>query len=276
MSGVTIEDTMREAPGPHWFQLYVWRDRGLTRSLVERAAAAGYSALVVTVDVPMLGQRERDVRNGATIPPRVTWRNALDSSRKVRWLLDMARHPRIDFVNVAGSAPGGRGLGPLSLSDFVNAQFDPTVSWRDLEWLRSIWAGPLVIKGIMSAEDARLAVGAGVDAIVVSNHGGRQLDGLPASIEVLPDIVDAVDGGVEVILDGGIRRGGDVVKALALGARACMIGRAYLYGMGAAGQAGVELSVNLLRREMVRAMTLLGRPTVAELDRTAVRRRLAE
>jgi L-lactate dehydrogenase (cytochrome) len=268
MSGVSIEDTARAAAGPHWFQLYVWRDRTLTRSLVERAAAAGYRAMVVTVDVPVLGQRERDLRNGATIPPRITLSNALDSLQKLGWLLGMARHPRIDFANVARPTDA---RGPLALGPYVNSQFDPSVTWADLAWFRSIWDGPLVLKGIMSGEDARRAVDHGADAIVVSNHGGRQLDGLPAAIEVLPEVVEAVDDRIEVLYDGGIRRGTDVVKALALGARACMIGRPYLYGLGAGGQAGVERAVNILRGEIDRAQALLGRPTLAELDRGAVR-----
>jgi L-lactate dehydrogenase (cytochrome) len=268
MSAVSIEDTARAVPGPHWFQLYVWRDRELTRSLVERAASAGYRAMMVTVDVPVLGQRERDLRNGATIPPRVTLSNAVDSARKLGWLLGMARHPRIDFVNVARPTDM---RGPFALGPYVNSQFDPSVSWADLDWFRSIWSGPLILKGIMSAEDGRRAVEHGVDAIVVSNHGGRQLDGLPAAIEVLPEVAEAAGGRIEVLFDGGIRRGTDVIKALALGARACMIGRPYLYGLGAAGQAGVEHAINLLRAEIDRAQALLGRPTLAELDRSAVR-----
>lgn len=270
MSAVTIEDTMREAPGPHWFQLYVWKDRELTKSLVDRAKAAGYTALVLTVDVPVLGQRERDLRNGATIPPRVTLRNALDSALKVGWLLGMARHPRIDFVNVAGTA-GGSGSGTFSLGGFVNSQFDATVSWEDLTWFRSLWSGPLAIKGITSAEDAVRAVDAGVDAVIVSNHGGRQLDSLPAAIEMLPEIADAVGSRSEVLFDGGIRRGSDVAKALALGARACLIGRPYLYGLGVAGQTGARQAVEILRAELGRVLTLLGRPRVRDLDRSAVR-----
>jgi L-lactate dehydrogenase (cytochrome) len=270
MSAVSIEDVAREAPGPHWFQLYVWRDRDLTRSLVERAQAAGYTALVLTVDVPVLGQRERDLRNGATIPPRVTWRNALDSAQKVGWLWRMARNPWIDFANVKG-ARATQQPGAFALGRFVNEQFDPSVDWDDLTWFRSLWTGPLAIKGIMTGEDARRAVDAGVDAVIVSNHGGRQLDGLPAAIDVLPEVVDAVAGHAEVILDGGVRRGTDAVKALALGARACMIGRPYLYGLGAGGQAGAERSIEILRAEIARALALLGRPSLADLDRTAVR-----
>jgi L-lactate dehydrogenase (cytochrome) len=267
MAAVSIEDTMREAPGPHWFQLYVWRDRDLTRALVERAAAAGYRALMLTVDVQMAGQRERDLRNGATIPPRVTVANALDSAMHAGWLLAMARNPRIDFANVAQ----GGSSGPLALAQYVNSQFDPSVSWKDLDWLRGLWQGPLAIKGIMSADDARRAVDAGVDAVIVSNHGGRQLDGLPAAVEVLPEVVDAVGDRTEVILDGGVRRGSDVVKALCLGARACMIGRPYLYGLAAAAQPGCEMAINLLKVEIARVLTLLGRPTLADLDRSALR-----
>ena len=270
MSATSIEEVASEVLGPHWFQLYVWRDRDLTRSLVERAAKAGYRAMVLTVDVPVPGQRERDVRNGATIPPRVTIRNAVDSVRKIGWLVGMARNPRIDFVNMRGSSSDTRGAF-LSLGAFVSSQFDPSPSWKDLAWFRSIWPGPLLLKGIMSAEDARLAVEHGVDAIIVSNHGGRQLDGLPGAIEVLPEVVEAVRGRAEVIFDGGIRRGSDAVKAIALGARACMIGRAYLYGMGAAGQSGVEHAIGILRAEIDRVLALIGRPTLADLDPSAVR-----
>jgi L-lactate dehydrogenase (cytochrome) len=268
MSAVSIEDTMHAAPGPHWFQLYVWRDRDLTRSLVERAAAAGYTALMLTADVPVAGQRERDLRNGATIPPRITWRNALDTLTKVGWLAGMARHPRIDFANV----PGAEGNRPFSIAEHVNRQFDASVTWQDVEWFRSLWSGPLLIKGIMSAEDARRAVEVGAEGLVVSNHGGRQLDGLPASIDVLPEVVDAVGGRAAILFDGGIRRGTDIAKALALGARAVLIGRPYLYGLGAAGEAGAEHAIRVLQTELGRAMALLGRPRLADLDSSAVRR----
>ena len=270
MSAVSIEDVAREAPGRHWFQLYVWRDRDLTRSLVERAHAAGYTALVLTVDVPVLGQRERDLRNGATIPPRVTLRNALDSAQKLGWLWRMARNPWIDFANVKDAVRGSQG-GAFALGRYVNEQFDASVDWDDLAWFRSLWPGPMAIKGIMTGEDARRAAEAGVDAVIVSNHGGRQLDGLPAAIDALPEVADAVRGRAELILDGGVRRGSDVVKALALGARACMIGRPYLYGLGAGGQAGAERTISILRAEIARTLALLGRPTLADLDRTAVR-----
>lgn len=270
MSATSIEEVAEAADGALWFQLYVWRDRELTRSLVERACKAGYKAMVLTVDVPVLGQRERDLRNGATIPPRITLRNAFDSARHAAWLVEMARHPRVDFANVRGRSSENHAAF-LSLGKYVSSQFDPSPNWKELAWFRSLWSGPLLLKGIMSADDARLAVEHGVDGIIVSNHGGRQLDGLPGAIEVLPEVVDAVQGRAEVIFDGGIRRGGDAVKALALGARACMIGRAYLYGMGAAGSAGVDQAIGILRSEIDRVMALIGRPTLADLDPTAVR-----
>jgi L-lactate dehydrogenase (cytochrome) len=269
LSAVTIEDVAAAATGPLWFQLYVWRDRALTNSLVERAAAAGYEVLMVTADVPVFGQRERDHRNGATIPPRITVKNAFEVLQRPAWLLQMLRSPRVEFANVATNR-GAAGR-PFALSRYINEQFDPTLTWKDIVALRSIWKGRLVVKGIMSAEDAVRAADEGIDGILVSNHGGRQLDGLPASLEVLPEIVDAAGSRIEVLFDGGIRRGGDVVKALALGARACLIGRPYLYGLGAAGERGVELSVSMLRAEMTRAMALLGRPRVADLDRSALR-----
>jgi isopentenyl diphosphate isomerase/L-lactate dehydrogenase-like FMN-dependent dehydrogenase len=222
------------------------------------------------VDVPVLGQRERDLRNGATIPPRVTMRNLFDSARKLGWLLQMARDPWIDFANVKGSGSASSSR-ILSLGEYTTAQFDPSVDWDDLDWFRSLWSGPLAIKGVMSAEDARRAVEHGVQAVIVSNHGGRQLDGLPAPIEVLPEIVEAVAGRAEVILDGGVRRGSDVVRAIALGARACMVGRPYLYGLGAGGQAGAERAIAILRAEIARVMALLGRPNLSDLDASAVR-----
>jgi isopentenyl diphosphate isomerase/L-lactate dehydrogenase-like FMN-dependent dehydrogenase len=269
LSAVTMEDIVREGGGRNWFQLYLWRDRELTKSLVQRAARAGYSALVVTVDVPVLGQRERDARNGATIPPKVTLRNAWDSLRRPGWLLSLLRNPPFEFANIAGGQASARR--PFALSKFINSQFDPTIAWSDLEWIRDLWPGPLALKGIMSTEDAVRAADHGVDAIVVSNHGGRQLDGLPPSLTVLPEIVDAVGSRLEVIFDGGIRRGTDAIKALALGARACMIGRAYLYGLGAGGEEGAVRSIEILQTEMARAMALLGRPNLRQLDRSALR-----
>ena len=269
MSICSMEEVAKAAPGPLWFQLYVWRDRGVTRSLVERAKAAGYRALVLTVDVPVLGMRERDVRNGLTIPPRVTVKNVVDTARRVGWIRDMLANRRITFGNFVGT-PGVE-HDPVSLAAFTTKQFSPEVTWDDLAWFRSIWEGPLAIKGILSAEDARRAVDHGVEAIVVSNHGGRQCDYLPSAVEVLPEIADAVGDRADVILDGGIRRGADVVKAIALGARACMIGRAFNYGVAADGQAGAERALDILITEIDRTLALIGRPTLADLDRSALR-----
>jgi len=268
VSVASLEEVAAGAPGAAlWFQLYVFRDRELTRSIVERALAAGYQALCVTVDVQVAGARERDVRNGFTVPPRVTLSNMVDAVRHVGFLREVLTGPPITFKNVSRT-PRGR-TDVVSIAGYVNSQFDPSVTWRDLDWLRSLWRRPMLLKGIMTAEDARLAAEHGVDGIVVSNHGGRQLDGLPATIDVLPEIVDAVGDRLEVLLDSGVRRGADVAKALALGARACLIGRPYLYGLAAAGQAGVELGLGLLQTELSRTLTLLGRTGVADLDRRA-------
>jgi len=264
LSSVPLEEVVRDAPGEHWFQLYVWKDRGVTQSLVERAAASGYRVLVVTLDVPVLGQRERDVRNGATIPPRLTLRNALDTLRRPRWLWTIWRGPRVAFANVAPAGPSS-GPGPFALAPYVNTLFDPSITWKDLEWMRRLWKGPFAVKGVMCAEDARLAVENGADAVIVSNHGGRQLDSAMGSLEALPEVVEAVGTRAQVLLDGGIRRGTDMAKALALGARACMIGRPYLYGLGAAGQAGVADAIRILVSELRRAMALMGCKEIADL-----------
>jgi len=270
LSVASLEEIAAGSSGPLWFQLYVMKDRDLTRSLVERAQRAGYRALCLTVDLPVLGQRERDLRNGATIPPKITARNVVDAIQRVGWLRGVLFGSKITFGNFVGSAAG---LGPeaVSLWQYIASQNDPSVDWEDLNWFRSIWAGPLAVKGIMTAEDARRAVDAGVNAIIVSNHGGRQLDSLPSAIEVLPEIVEAVGDRAEVILDGGVRRGSDVVKALCLGARACMLGRPYLYGLAAGGQAGAERAIEILQNEIDRTLALIGRPTLADLDRSALR-----
>ncbi len=272
MSICSMEEIATAATGPLWFQLYVWRDREVVRSLLERAKAAGYRALVVTADTPVLGQRERDVRSGLVLPPRFTVKYVLDTLLRFNWLRSMLASSRPTFGNFVG-APGVE-HDITSLAEFTGKQFSPAVSWAELDWYRSVWQGPLAIKGIMCAEDARLAVEHGVEAVIVSNHGGRQLDYAPSPIEVLPEVVDAVDGRAEVILDGGIRRGSDVVKAIALGARACMIGKAFNYGVAAAGQRGVELVVEILQKEIDRCLALIGRPTLADLDRSAVRVRM--
>ncbi|MCP3168759.1 alpha-hydroxy acid oxidase [Myxococcus qinghaiensis] len=270
MSIGTIEEVAAAAPSPLWFQLYVWKDRDDTRALVERAKAAGYRALCLTVDVPVMGNREQDRRNGFTLPPRIHFSNVMDVLRHLGWVLRMASSPRATFGNFVDH-PSLTRTDAVGIARFTNSQFDASVTWKDVEWLRSIWSGPLVLKGITCAEDARKAVSLGVEALVVSNHGGRQLDFLPGAIDVLPEVVDAVEGRAEVILDGGIRRGSDVVKAIAMGARACMVGRPFLYGLAANGQAGVELALDILCAEMDRTLALLGRPRLAELDRTALR-----
>jgi isopentenyl diphosphate isomerase/L-lactate dehydrogenase-like FMN-dependent dehydrogenase len=271
LSSVTLEEVASEAPGEHWFQLYVWKDRAVTQALVERAAASGYRVLVVTLDAPVLGQRERDVRNGATIPPRLTLRNAIDILRRPRWLWTIWRGPRVTFANVAAAGPS-QGLGPFALAPYVNTLFDPAVTWKDLEWMRRLWKGPIAVKGVMSAEDARLAVENGAEAVIVSNHGGRQLDSAPGALELLPEVVEAIGDRAEILLDGGIRRGTDMAKALALGARACMIGRPYLYGLAAARQAGVADAIRILVTELRRAMALMGCKQIAELGPRCLRR----
>jgi isopentenyl diphosphate isomerase/L-lactate dehydrogenase-like FMN-dependent dehydrogenase len=266
----SIEAVAAAAPGPLWFQLYVWQNRDLTRSFVERARAAGYRALMLTVDVPIISRRERDVRNGFAIPPRVTIGNALDVLRRLAWIRSVLLGPRLTLANLVG-APDAPRSDLITLGGVANRQVDPTVSWGDLRWFRSLWPGPLLLKGVLSVEDARLAADHGVDGLVVSNHGGRQLDGAPASLEVLSEIVDAVGDRLEVLLDGGIRRGADVVKALALGARAVLIGRPYLYGLAVAGAAGVERVLTLLQGEIDKTLALIGVPRAEDLDRSALR-----
>jgi L-lactate dehydrogenase (cytochrome) len=270
MSICPMEEIAQAATGPIWYQLYVWRDREVVRMLIERAKAAGYRALVVTVDTPVLGQRERDVRSGLVLPPRITARNVLDTLRRFSWLRDFLMNPRPTFGNFVGMA--GVQHDAVSLAAFTTKQFSPAIGWADIDWYRTIWPGPLALKGIMSSADARLATERGIEGIIVSNHGGRQLDHAPSPIDVLPEIVDAVEGRAEVILDGGIRRGSDVVKAIALGARACMIGKAFNYGVAALGERGVELAIEILEKEIDRALALIGRSNLAELDRSAVKR----
>jgi L-lactate dehydrogenase (cytochrome) len=271
MSICPMEEIAHAATGPVWYQLYVWRDREIVRMLIERAKAAGYRALVVTVDTPVLGQRERDVRSGLVFPPRITVRNVLDTLRRPSWLRGFLANPRPTFGNFVGIS--GVEHDAVSLAAFTTKQFSASITWADVEWYRTLWPGPIALKGILSAEVARQAVERGVEAIIVSNHGGRQLDHAPSPIEALPEIVDAVEGRAEVILDGGIRRGSDVVKAIALGARACMIGKAFNYGVAALGERGVELAIDILQKEIDRALALIGRPTLAQLDRTVVQMR---
>jgi L-lactate dehydrogenase (cytochrome) len=267
-SSCTIEDVAAAASGPLWFQLYLWRDRDVVAGLVQRAAASGYHALCLTVDVPIVGQRERDLRNGMTIPPRLTVRNLLDASWRVPWWRGFLGGREVTFENFLG-VEGAQNDSAAALGAFVNKQMiDPSVTWDELPWLRELWPGPLVVKGILTAEDARRAVDGGAQGVVVSNHGGRQLDGAPATATVLGEVVDAIGDHAEVYVDGGIRRGTDVVRALAIGARAAMVGRPWFWGLAAGGEAGVARVLEIFRTEIDRTLALLGVSRVAELDRS--------
>ncbi|MFM7962440.1 MAG: alpha-hydroxy acid oxidase, partial [Actinomycetota bacterium] len=250
--------------GPLWYQLYVWKDRGLSRELVQRAKAAGYKAIMVTVDTAVFGRRERDVRRGFTLPPKIGLETFIDGIRHPRWTLDFLTHEPITFSAVSGRGDVD-GSTAITLSDYVNSQFDASLSWRDLEWVRSESGLPIMLKGIQTVADAKQAVGEGVECIALSNHGGRQYDGSPAPIELLQAVMDAVGGNIEVLVDGGVRRGADVVKACALGARAVMFGRPYLYGLGAAGQLGVEWVIDYFTSGVKRTMALVGARNLAEL-----------
>lgn len=261
-----IDELARLSPGPLWFQLYVSRDRVLVKRLVELARDSGYRALVVTVDVQRAGARERDLRNGFTIPPRVRARSLVEGLRTPRWSIDFVRRPRI--LSSAAISTGGDERGPMTLVERVTRQFNPALNWDDIAWLQQQWSGPLLLKGLLRAQDARQAARLGLAGVIVSNHGGRQLDHAPSSISVLPEIADAVGSDLEVLMDGGIRRGVDVLKAVALGARACLSGRALLYGLGAGGEAGAAHAMRLLVDEMRLAMALAGCRSVGELDRS--------
>src|SRR6186713_2632573 len=264
MSICSIEDIAANVEKPFWFQLYVMKDRGFIKALIERAIAAKCSALVLTVDLQVIGQRHQDIKNGMTVPPEWSLSKLIDFATKPAWVAGVMRGKRRTFGNIAGHVKGTDDI--TQLSKWTNSQFDTTLSWKDIDWIRSIWPGKLVLKGILDAEDAEEAVKTGAQAIVVSNHGGRQLDGAPSSIEVLPEIVDTVGAQMEIMFDGGIRTGMDVVRALALGAKSCMIGRAYAYGLGAGGEAGVAKALDILAKEMLTTMGLCGVNTVAEID----------
>ncbi len=270
MATCSIEEITTETTQPKWFQLYVLRDRGLTKEFIERARASRCTALVLTVDTKVQGPRERDMRNGFTVPPRFTVATILDFARHFSWLFDVGLGPRIAFRNFEGTKAAATDA--VTITEFIAGQYDLAVNWRDVEWFKSAWGGPVLLKGILSVEDAKLAVAHGVDGVIVSNHGGRQLEGAVSAVHALPAIADAVGDRLEVVLDGGIRRGADVVRARALGARACMIGRAWLYGLASEGQAGVERALEILRDEIDITLTLLGRPTLADIDRDALER----
>jgi L-lactate dehydrogenase (cytochrome)/(S)-mandelate dehydrogenase len=264
-STVAIEELARETAGPLWFQNFVYRDRGLTRSFAERAQAAGYRALVLTIDNQVLGQRERDLENGFVIPPRVTWRSVVDVARALPWALRMARAP-LTFANYVSAERKDI----VSLAAYMADMLDPTLHWKDVDWLRSIWRGPLLLKGVLHPDEARLALEHGVDGVIVSNHGGRQLDTALPAIRALPGVADAVAGRVPVLLDGGVRRGSHVVKAVALGATACLIGRPHLWGLAVAGEAGVAQVLEIFRRDIDRVLALGGWDGIAQVERSAI------
>ncbi|MGH8928452.1 MAG: alpha-hydroxy acid oxidase [Acidimicrobiia bacterium] len=265
----SIEEVAATGASRLWFQVYVWRDRELVADLVKRAAEAGYEAICLTVDTAVLGRRERDVRRGFTLPPKLGVSTLFDGLVHPGWVWQFLRNEPILFANVTGREVG-YGVDPISLADYVARQFDQGLSWKDVEWLRERWTGPLVIKGIQTVADAVIAADQGVDAIAISNHGGRQLDSAPASLELVPAVAEAVGGRLEIIADGGVRRGSDIVKALAMGATACMAGRAYLYGLAAAGEAGVDHVLDLLAADIRRTMALIGCSRVADLDRSFI------
>jgi L-lactate dehydrogenase (cytochrome) len=270
LSTRSIEEVAGAGVGPRWFQVYVWRDRGLVKEMIGRSASAGYEALVLTVDTAVLGRRERDVRRGFSLPPKIGLGTLVDGALHPGWTWRFLRSDPIRFANVGDAAGVGDGSTAVTLSEYVNTQFDPGLSWRDVEWMRSVWSGPLVIKGVQTVDDARLAADAGVEAIALSNHGGRQLDSAPAPLDLVAPAADAVGDRLEIICDGGVRRGSDIVKAVALGARACMAGRAYLYGLGAAGERGVDHVLGLLDADVRRTMALVGASSVADLGRELV------
>lgn len=268
MSICSIEQVRAASGTPFWFQVYVMRDRGFVRELIDRARAAECSALMLTADLTVQGQRHREIKNGLSVPPKITLRNLLDMASKPRWAWSMLRAPSRSFGNLEGRIQGTDSLS--TLAQWIAGQFDPTLNWRDLAWIRERWPGKLIVKGILDREDARLAAEHGVDAIVVSNHGGRQLDGAPASIDMLGAIVDAVGDRLEVLFDGGIQSGQDLFKALALGARAGLIGKAFLYGLGALGEAGVTTAIEIVRRELSVTMALTGQRDVHCIPRDAL------
>lgn len=269
MSICSIEDVAGAVDKPFWFQVYLMKDRGFNEELIARARAARCSALVLTLDLTLQGQRRRDTKNGLSVPPRLTLANLLNTATRPGWIWGMATAKRRSFGNLEARLKDTGGL--KTLSQWIASQFDVSVTWKEIDWVRARWPGKLIVKGILDAEDGRLAAEAGVDALVVSNHGGRQLDSAPSSIAVLPEVVAAVAGRSEVLFDGGVQSGQDVLKALALGARACLIGKSFLYALAAGGQAGVTRALELLRDELRVSMGLCGCVSARAADRTLLR-----
>ncbi|MBB5054034.1 L-lactate dehydrogenase (cytochrome) [Afipia massiliensis] len=266
MSICTIEDVSDAVGEPFWFQLYMMKDRGFCASLLERARLAGCSALVLTLDLQIQGQRHHDVKSGLTVPPRLTAKNAFDVATKPTWILSMLKAKRRSFGNLEGRIPDADNL--TTLSQWIAGQFDPSLSWKDIEWVRARWPGKLILKGILDPRDAMTAATSGADAIIVSNHGGRQLDGAPSSIAALPEVVSAVAGQTEVMFDGGVMSGQDVLKACALGASSCLIGKAFLYALAANGYEGVRTAIEIIRKELDISMALTGVTNVKDVNRT--------
>jgi len=264
MSICSIEDVAARVSKPFWFQLYMMRDRDYIARLIQRARAAECSALVLTVDLQIMGQRHKDIKNGLSTPPTPTFKNIVNMVSKPRWAMGMLRTPRRSFGNIVGHVSGIDNMG--SLSAWSANQLDPTLTWDDVKWVKDLWGGPLILKGIMDPEDARLAVASGADALIVSNHGGRQLDGAPASIDALPAIIAAVGKDIDVWMDGGIRSGQDVFKAMALGAKGTLIGRAFLYGLGALGEAGVTECLQIIYKELDLTMAFCGLDDINNVD----------
>ena len=260
----SVEEVAAVSHGSKWFQVYVWRDKGLLKDMILRAKGAGFDVLCITVDAAVLGRRERDVRRGFTLPPKMGINILFEGMIRPSWSLRFAFSEPISFANVAGNT-NIDGSTAVDLAAFMNEQFDPTLSWEDVEWMRSLWDGPVLVKGVQSVADAVIARDRGLDGIVLSNHGGRQLDSAPSIIELVQPVAEAVGGDLDIVCDGGVRRGGDIVKALALGATSCMIGRPYLYGLAAAGEEGVDWVIEHLRTGMKRDMALCGAASVAEL-----------
>ena len=269
MSICSIEDVAQHAGPGFWFQLYVMRDRDFIERLIDRAKAAGCGALVITLDLQILGQRHKDIKNGLSTPPKPTLMNLLNLATKPRWIMGMAGTKRRQFGNIHGHVKGVTDMS--NLGAWTADQFDPRLNWGDVEWIKKRWGGKIIIKGIMEPEDARLAVDSGADALIVSNHGGRQLDGAPSAIHALPAIVDAVSKQIEVHMDSGIRSGQDVLKAWALGARGTYIGRAFLWGLGAAGEAGVAKALDIIHKELDTTMAFCGHTQIGNVDRNILR-----
>ena len=261
----SIEEVAVVSDGPKWFQVYVWKDRGLVKEMINRAGAAGYETIMITVDFATLGRRERDIRRGFTLPPKLGLGTILDGIKHPRWTKDFATSDPIRFANVTGAGDDKDGTDAMALGPYVDEQLDASLSWSDLEIFRDIWPGTMMIKGVQDVEDARIAADLGIEAVALSNHGGRQLDSSPAPFELLPETVDAVGDRIEILVDGGVRRGADIVKAVSLGATACMAGRPYLYGLGAGGERGVDKALGFLHDEFERTMKLIGAASVAEL-----------